>query len=116
VSSGFDRVRPRDGAPTAATAGARDPLGKRALFSSGPAGSDDQSSSGSVTVDCSGCGQRTVLSPVQAVRAVLPSLLLGIEVRRGGHAGRVGLGPERAAWVRCPACQRRRWSTLTLTL
>lgn len=114
-SGGFDRVRPRAARPRDAAAAGHDPQGKRALFSAGPVAAD-RPGPGSVTVDCPVCGERSVLSPVQALRAAFPSLLLGAQLTRGDRSRRIGLGPERAAWLRCPTCRRRRWVTLTVSL
>ena len=71
MSNGFDRLpgRPRRVEPGS---GVPDPQGKRALFSTEPAAP----ALGSVVVDCPACGQTTVLSPRQALRAALPSLHL----------------------------------------
>lgn len=117
MTSRFDRVRPRTprAAGPAVTAADTPPdsEGKRALFSSGaehstPAG-------GSVSVECSSCGQTTVLSPAQAVRAAFPSLHLGVAVGRRGaaHGVRLTRRPY-PSWMRCPACGRRTWVRLTL--
>lgn len=94
----FDRVRPRSvaSAPTAGSPGV-DVEGKRALFSSEP----PVPALGSVTVACGGCGVRTVLSPGQAARTLLPGLHLPL-LRRN------------RSWVRCPACRHWEWVHLTL--
>ena len=96
-TAGFDRVRRRDG-------GARrlrtvDAEGKRALFSP----TEARPVAGSVTVDCSGCGARSSLTPSQALRAMLPSLHLPLLRRH-------------ASLIRCPSCGRRTWCRIRLRL
>jgi predicted RNA-binding Zn-ribbon protein involved in translation (DUF1610 family) len=117
VTSRFDRVRPRP--PRASTAPQsiidtpRDAEGKRALFSSGAEGAAP--AGGSVSVECSSCGETTVLSPAQAVRAALPSLHLGFAVGRRGASTTLGLTRRPyPSWMRCPACGRRTWVRVTL--
>jgi hypothetical protein len=95
--SGFDRVRPRAG-------GQRRPArvdaeGKRALFSP----TDATPAAGAVTVDCSACGTRSSLAPLQAIRVLVPGLHLPIPRRH-------------ASLVRCPACGRRTWCRVRLQL
>lgn len=94
----FDRVRPRTAvaAPTLAPA-QLDVEGKRALFSTAP----PVPALGSVTVTCAGCGARSVLSPRQALGALLPSLHLPLLRRH-------------RSYLRCPACSRWEWCQLTL--
>ncbi len=114
---GFDRLRPR--APEAEAQVARpgearpDAEGKRALFSPAegvPAG-------GSVSIDCSRCGATTVLSPGQALRAVLPSLHLGVAFARRDGETMVSLTRRRyPSFLRCPACAKAAWTRLTLRL
>jgi uncharacterized C2H2 Zn-finger protein len=114
--AGFDRVRPRRQqrvpAPPAATV---DSEGKRALFSSAvetaPAGV------GSALVECSRCDARTVLRPMQALRAALPSLHLGLRV---GHRDDVRsldvVKRDYPTYMRCPSCGRPSWVRFTLHL
>jgi hypothetical protein len=121
-SKGFDRLRVRVGEaepghplPPAPTAG-RDAEGKRALFSAtDPEGGVP--SIGAVTIDCSRCAERTVMSPVAAVRATFPSLLLSVTVGRGERESTVGLvRRDHGAFLRCPACGRGSWTRLTIRL
>ncbi|HSV66060.1 MAG TPA: hypothetical protein VLJ59_09185 [Mycobacteriales bacterium] len=92
---GLDRVRRRvNGVRSLSTVDAE---GKRALFSP----TDARPAAGSVTLDCSSCGQRSTLTILQAARGMLPSLYLPL-VRRY------------ASWVRCPACRRRTWCRIRL--
>lgn len=101
-TSGFDRVRPRR--PEAEQGSVRTPQfpadvdGTRALFSSGPA----RSVPGWLRLTCSACGRTSLLSPVRALRAAVPSLHLPLLRRRY------------PSWMRCPACGRRTWVRLGL--
>ncbi len=101
AQQGFDRLRPRTSeawAPPVASAADAD--GKRALFSTGT----PTSSVGSVRVDCSSCGARSVLSMGQAVRMALPSLHLPV-LKRGYPS-----------FARCPECQRFTWLRIKIVL
>src|SRR4051794_10543278 len=122
--STFDRVRTRVPTPergqapmsTSAQPVGRDVEGKRALFSAtGPEA--DVPSVGSVTIDCQRCAERTVMSPLAAARAALPSLLLSVGFGRGDRESTVGLIRRRyGAFLRCPACGRGSWTRLTVRL
>jgi hypothetical protein len=121
-TSRFDRVRVRAGEAepghpvTATSTIGRDAEGKRALFSAtDPEG--DVPSLGAVTIDCSRCDERTVMSPVAAARAAFPSLLLSVTVGRGERESTVGLvRRDHGAFLRCPACGRGSWTRLTIRL
>lgn len=121
-NKGFDRLRVRGGeaepghpVTPAATIG-RDAEGKRALFSATDPDADVPSI-GAVTIDCSRCGERTVMSPVAAARAAFPSLLLSVNVGRGERESTVGLvRRDHGAFLRCPACGRGSWTRLTIRL
>lgn len=104
TTSGLDRVRPRTPkAPTAAAStDLRDQDGKRALFSLTP--ETKSTAFGSVTIDCASCGEQSVLSPLQALRAAVPSLHFPI-VRRG-----------HPSYLRCPACGKFSWARLSIQL
>jgi hypothetical protein len=104
VNARFDRLRPRTEQlpPPALPTAPVDAAGRRALFSAADA--DATPAAGSILVDCSGCASRTVLSPLQAVRLLLPSLHLPL--LRRGHP----------SWLRCPACHRRTWTRLGVQL
>lgn len=110
--SPFDRVRPRvvvgqavagDGRPDAAARtgagwagrppGAVDVEGRSALFSAEPL----SPTLGSVVITCSGCHVASQASYVDALKYALPSVHLFV-VRRGYPS-----------WMRCPACDQRRW-------
>lgn len=113
----FDRLRPREGAAGPSLRGLHDAEGKRALFSSTSA-EPDRPNVGTVTVDCSRCAERTVMSPFGAVRAAVPSLLLSVGLGRGERESTLGLVSRRryGALLRCPACGRAAWTRLTLHL
>jgi DNA-directed RNA polymerase subunit RPC12/RpoP len=98
TSTGFDRLRPRHVEADQSLPISPDNEGKRALFST----STPRPARGSVTVDCSSCGERSVLSPTQATRLLLTTV----------HAP--GLRRHHVSWVRCPACGHRSWSRLRL--
>ena len=103
----LDRVRPRrlDDSLLAASVpdSPPDAEGKRALFSASGAASSPPAF-GSVTVECSACGERTVLAAGQALRAAVPSVHLPL-LRR-----------DYPSWMRCPACGLRTWVRLAIQL
>jgi hypothetical protein len=70
--------------------------GKEALYSTGPR------QAGSVIVECSGCQARTRIS-LTDVAMRLASLSVWVPGRRRGH------------WIRCPACDQRRWCAVAWT-
>lgn len=70
--------------------------GKDALYSTGPR------QAGSVVVACSGCSARTRIS-LTDVAMRLATVSLWMPGRRHGH------------WMRCPACERRRWCSIAWT-
>jgi DNA-directed RNA polymerase subunit RPC12/RpoP len=101
TDSGFDRLRPRGG-PTSGAAPLRvDPLGRQSLYS---VSSGQPPAPGVLTISCSSCGERSVVTPRQLLQLALPSLHLPL-VRRGYPS-----------WMRCPACDRRTWVKVALTL
>jgi predicted RNA-binding Zn-ribbon protein involved in translation (DUF1610 family) len=114
--SRFDRVRPRttpsDGPQT------HDAQGKRALFSSvATEPATRLVESGGVEVDCSRCGETTVLARPAALRLAFPALHLGVRVRRGERATTLGLLRRRyPSWVRCPACGHTSWVRVTVRI
>jgi hypothetical protein len=121
---GFDRLRVRAGEaepghplPPVTTGGiGRDAEGKRALFSATDPEADVPSV-GSIVIDCSRCGERTKMSPIAAVRAAFPSLLLSVTIGRGERESVVGLlRRDNGAFLRCPACGRGSWTRLTIRL
>jgi hypothetical protein len=112
TTSTFDRVRPRVASPDVAVATPRDAEGKRALFSTTEG---DLPGAGSVTVECSRCGERTVLSPMAALRAAFPSLLLSIGFGHGDSETTVGVvRRQHGSFLRCPACRTPSWVRLTV--
>ena len=121
-ANGFDRLRVRAGEaepghpiPPSSAVG-RDAEGKRALFSATDPEADVPSV-GAVIIDCSRCGERTQMSPVAAVWAAFPSLLLSVTIGRGERESNVGLvRREHGAFMRCPACGRGSWTRLTIRL
>src|SRR4051812_9450549 len=102
--SGLDRVRPRtpEATATAASGELRDQDGKRALFSLTP--ETKSTAFGSVTIDCGSCGEQSVLAPLQALRAAIPSFHL-ILLRR-----------EHPSYLRCPACNKFSWTRVSVQL
>jgi len=113
-SGGFDRIRPRTPAADTTTVRPRDAEGKRALFSA-TEGERDLPGAGSFSVECQRCGERTVLSPMGAVRAAFPSLLLSVGVGHGDSESTVGIFRRHyGAFLRCPACRRPSWARLSL--
>jgi len=113
-SGGFDRIRPRTPSADATTVRPCDAEGKRALFSA-TEGERDLPGAGSFSVECQRCGERTVLSPLGAVRAAFPSLLLSVGVGHGDSESTVGIFRRHyGAFLRCPACRRPSWARLSL--
>jgi hypothetical protein len=98
---GFDRLRPRTGAAAGQGRPARtDPFGRQSLY--GVAGQPP--ALGAVTVECSGCGQTSVVTPRALLRLAVPSVHLPL--LRGRYF----------SWMRCPACDRRTWVRLGLSV
>jgi len=101
---GFDRLKRRTAGvgpmPAVDASAVVDAEGKRALFSQAA----PQPAAGSFLVECSRCGETSVLSAGKALRAALPSV--HVPLFRRGHA----------SWMRCPACQRRSWVSVRLQL
>jgi hypothetical protein len=116
TTPGFDRVRPRTVRPPAPSRDVgHDVEGKRALFSS--AADTAVPSVGSALVECSRCGERTVLGLAQALRAALPSLHLGVRIGHGEQVhGMSVLKHEYPTYMRCPACERPSWVRFTLQI
>jgi hypothetical protein len=115
--TGFDRVRPRtsEGPPPSTAPAAVDAEGKRALFSS--AADVSHPGVGSALIECSRCDARTVLGPLQALRATLPSLHLALRVGHGEDVKSLGVvGRDFPSYMRCPACSRPSWVRLTWQL
>ena len=104
MTSGLDRVRPRTPEATATTSATelRDQDGKRALFSLTP--ETKAKAFGSVTIDCAACGEQSVLAPIQAIRAAIPSVHLPF-MRR-----------EHPSYLKCPACGKFSWARLSVQL
>jgi hypothetical protein len=101
---GLDRLRPRnapdsDPAPVE-SGGVPDADGKRALFSA----QEQSAPLGAVTVACSRCGERTVVSARRALGLLVPSVHLPL------------LRPAPWSYLRCPACHRLAWVELTIQL
>ncbi|HVU74393.1 MAG TPA: hypothetical protein VHE83_15615 [Mycobacteriales bacterium] len=100
--SKFDRVRPRTvSEPTEAVHPERaDAEGRRALFST----EEPVPAAGSVSVTCSRCHATSVLGPVHAIKAAIPSIHLPIVKR------------SNPSFMRCPACKRFTWVKLAVRL
>ncbi len=102
-SDGFDRLRRRTPAPGTRTDAAPlrvDPQGRNALYS----GSPQAPAPGAVTVTCSECKRSTAVSPRRLAALALPSVHLPL-IRR-----------DHPSWMRCPACGRRTWVKIVITL
>jgi hypothetical protein len=107
---GFDRLPRRDQTPAAggsssatgiggvSSVGPPDADGRRALFST----AEQPPTIGTVVVACSSCHERTVVSLLRAARLAVPSLHLP------------GLRPSPWSFMRCPACGRLAWVSLSL--
>jgi uncharacterized protein with PIN domain len=98
--SGFDRLRPRRATTTGVAPLRVDPQGRQSLYSVG----DQPPAPGAVTVACSSCGAESLVTPRQLVALSLPSVHLPFVKR--GHS----------SWMRCPACDRRTWVKVSITL
>jgi hypothetical protein len=113
--TGFDRVRPRTpdaSSSSAAAPAAVDSEGKRALFTS--AVDVARPGVGSALIECSRCDARTVLGPIQALRATLPSLHLALRLGHGDDVKTIGLGDrEYPSYLKCPSCNRPSWVRFT---
>ena len=105
---GFDRLRRRSVEPPVAgeRPPASDPMGRRALYSV----AEQPPALGAVEVECSRCGQTTVVTPRALVGLALPSV----------HLPSVPFLPfldrRHSSWLRCPSCRRRTWVRLGLRL
>lgn len=107
----FDRVRPRTGPAAPTSQAAVDAEGKRALFTSAEVSLPGV---GSALVECSRCGERTVLSPMRALRAAIPSLHLALRVGHGDDVHAIGVAHrDYPSYMRCPACNRPSWVRFT---
>ena len=97
---GFDRLR-RRGVPVRPQAPLRvDPQGRQSLYSV----FEQPPAPGAITVECSSCDEVSLVTPRQLVTLALPSVHLPM-VRRG-----------HPSWMRCPACGRRTWVKIVITL
>lgn len=93
-SDAFGRLRPADELPVRGVS-----EGRRALFSDQPPA---QPPLGAVTLRCSRCGQRSVVTFADAAKAAFPSVHLPL------------IGKEFPSWMKCPACRRRSWMSVSL--
>ncbi len=84
----------------AVTDGPPDADGRRALFST----AEQPPTIGTVTIACSGCEERTVVSLLRAVRLALPSVHLPM------------VRPAPWSYMRCPACGHLEWVDLSVRL
>jgi uncharacterized C2H2 Zn-finger protein len=72
---------------------------------------------GSALVECSRCDARTVLGPMRALRATIPSLHLAVRIGHGEDVRSVGLGDrDYPTYMKCPACNRPSWVRFTWQL
>jgi hypothetical protein len=116
AKNNFDRVRPRTPGsppPTTPPTGV-DAEGKRALFTK--AADVAQPGVGSALVECSRCNARTVLRPMQAIRAMMPSLHLGLRIGHGDDVRTVGVREDYPTFMKCPACGRPSWVRFTVQI
>jgi hypothetical protein len=102
---GFDRLPGRSaraaaGSATATAAAPPDADGRRALFST----AEQPPTIGTVTIACSGCEERTVVSLLRAVRLAVPSVHLPF------------VRPAPWSWMRCPACGRMSWVDVSVRI
>jgi hypothetical protein len=103
----FGRLKPRTidtSAEPVVTPAPQDQEGKRALFSASGDDAVPPAATGAVIVTCGDCGERSVLSPAQALRHAVPSLHLPLLKR------------DKWSWMHCPACGRRTWVDVTIQL
>jgi hypothetical protein len=99
--AGFDRLRQRSGSTATRASSLRlDPQGRQALYST----SEQPPAPGAVTVECSSCHEVSLVTPRQLVTLALPSVHLPV-LRR-----------DHPSWMRCPACSRRTWVKVRITL
>lgn len=94
----FDRVRPRDAGTVGGGAKAVDREGKRALFSEEAA----PPSTGSVSLTCSKCEARSVLSMAALLRVAFPAVPAVVP------------GQGVRANMKCPTCGERSWMAVSL--
>jgi hypothetical protein len=100
---GFDRLRqrtPGDPVRRRRPTRAPDPLGRQSLYSV----AEQPPALGAVSVECSSCGQTSVVTPRALLRLAVPSVHLPL--LKGRHF----------SWLRCPACDRRTWVRLGLSV
>ncbi|WP_261564836.1 hypothetical protein [Frankia gtarii] len=107
ASAGFDRLRPRGSRPPVVTSipsgpsVGQDAHGKRVLYSGlRPAPPPNTS----LRVECSRCGQTSLLGTWPALRALTPSVHLPL------------VRPRHPSLLRCPTCRRVSWVRLGLHL
>ena len=98
---GFDRLRRRGATASREVPLRVDPQGRQSLYS---VSEQQPPAPGAVTVECSSCGEISLVTPRQLVGLALPSVHLPF-VRRG-----------HPSWMRCPACRRRTWVKVVITL
>jgi hypothetical protein len=101
TDSGFDRLRPRGGRTAGAAPVRVDPQGRQSLYS---VSTGQPPAPGALTISCSSCSELSAVTPRQLLLLALPSLHLPL-VRRGYPS-----------WMHCPACDRRTWVKVVLTL
>lgn len=97
---GFDRLKRRGPAVRPQAPPRVDPQGRHSLYSV----TTQPPAPGAVTVECSACGEVSAVTPRQLITLALPSVHLPL--LRRGHP----------SWMRCPACNRRTWVKVVITL
>ncbi|MFZ1361952.1 MAG: hypothetical protein WAS05_03305 [Candidatus Nanopelagicales bacterium] len=96
----FDRIKPpKSTRSPAEQVGTRenDLQGKRALFS----GADQPPNMGSVSLTCSACEARSVVSYVRLAKMWVSGFYVPVP------------GVSQRAWIKCPACEQHAWLTIS---
>ena len=96
----FDRIKPpkkpaSEGGSTEARE--NDLQGKRALFS----GAEQPPNVGSVSLTCSECEARSVVSYVRLAKMWVSGFYVPVP------------GVSQRAWIKCPACEHHAWLTIS---
>lgn len=98
---GFDRIRPAEStlphSSPVIDAREDDVQGKRALFS----GAAQPPAAGSVALECGSCNQRSVISFIRLAKLWATGIYIPLP------------GTSQRAWLKCPACERHTWVTIS---
>lgn len=96
----FDRIKPpknSDSSVKQAEVRENDLQGKRALFS----GAEQPPNMGSVSLTCSACEARSVVSYVRLAKMWVSGFYVPVP------------GVSQRAWIKCPACEQHAWLTIS---